>query len=337
MDSITHIVLGATLGEAMAGPKLKKRAMLFGALAQSLPDIDFVAAFWSDPASDLLAHRGLTHSFLFAALMSPALAWLGKRWNRDANLSFKTWCVFFGTQLLIHIFLDSFNAYGTGWFEPFSHARFSFHVLFVADPLFTLWLILSCLALLTHWNNQPWRLRWARFGLILSGLYLLFAITNKLIIDHAVEKNFKEQSIQHDGYFTTPTPLNSLLWYVVAADQKGYHIGYRSVFDHDLKIDFQYFSKNDSLLDPIRSLKDVRDLIRFSQEYYIVRNTGDTLVFSDLRFGQMGGWNNSGADFVFHYYLENPDQNKMVIQRGRFSHWNRPVVAALWKRIKGNR
>lgn len=338
MDSITHIVLGATLGEAMAGPKLKKRAMLFGAIAQSLPDIDFVAALWSDPAADLLAHRGFTHSFLFVALIAPALAWLGKRWNKDASLSFQAWCIFFGSQLLIHDFLDAFNAYGTGWFEPFSHARFSFNILFVADPSFTLWSFISSLALLlTPWNSKLWRLRWTRLGLILSSLYLVCAVTNKLIVDHIVEKNFKEQSIRHDQYFTTPTPLNTFLWYIVAADKDGYHIGYRSVFDRDPVIDFKYFVKNDSLLNPIRNRKDVQNLVRFSQDYYIIRNTNDTLVFSDLRFGQMAGWHNPNSGFVFYYYLKNPGQNKMVIQRGRFSNWNRSAVAALWKRIKGNR
>ncbi len=54
MDSITHIVLGATIGELVAGRRLGKQAMLLGAIAQSLPDIDFVASFWSDTAHDVL-------------------------------------------------------------------------------------------------------------------------------------------------------------------------------------------------------------------------------------------------------------------------------------------
>ena len=57
MDSLTHIVLGACIGEAMLGKKLGKKAMLIGAIAQSLPDIDFVAALWLGPAENLLAHR----------------------------------------------------------------------------------------------------------------------------------------------------------------------------------------------------------------------------------------------------------------------------------------
>ena len=40
MDSLTHIVLGAAIGEAMLGKKIGKKGILWGALAASLPDID---------------------------------------------------------------------------------------------------------------------------------------------------------------------------------------------------------------------------------------------------------------------------------------------------------
>lgn len=77
MDSITHIVVGATTGYLIAGKKYGKKAMIWGALAGSLPDIDVVSAMWLNPADRLLAHRGFTHSILFMLLISPVLAWLG--------------------------------------------------------------------------------------------------------------------------------------------------------------------------------------------------------------------------------------------------------------------
>ena len=64
MDSLTHIVLGACIGEAVAGKKLGKKAMLLGAIAQSVPDIDFVTTFWLSDSKDIVAHRGITiHTF----------------------------------------------------------------------------------------------------------------------------------------------------------------------------------------------------------------------------------------------------------------------------------
>jgi hypothetical protein len=42
MDSITHIAVGACIGEVFAGKKIGKKAMWLGAAANSLPDIDFL-------------------------------------------------------------------------------------------------------------------------------------------------------------------------------------------------------------------------------------------------------------------------------------------------------
>ena len=44
MDSLTHLALGACMGEAFAGKTLGKKAMLWGAITQSIPDIDFIKA-----------------------------------------------------------------------------------------------------------------------------------------------------------------------------------------------------------------------------------------------------------------------------------------------------
>ena len=52
--------------------------MFLGALAQSIPDLDFIAAFWKDTASNLLAHRGFTHSILFA-IMATFFFWIAGR------------------------------------------------------------------------------------------------------------------------------------------------------------------------------------------------------------------------------------------------------------------
>src|ERR1044072_8741755 len=131
MDSITHIVLGACIGEVFIGKKAGKRALLLGAVAQSIPDIDFVAGFFVSPTQDLLVHRGFTHSILFCAIITPLLAWLADKWRRPHNIAFSTWCWFFGAELFTHLLLDTFNAYGTALLLPFSHRRFAFHAMFV--------------------------------------------------------------------------------------------------------------------------------------------------------------------------------------------------------------
>ncbi len=55
-------------------------------------------------------------------------------------------------------------------FEPFSHYRVSFEVLFVADPFYSVWLGIFFLALLILKKDNGARKYWARFGLIASSL-----------------------------------------------------------------------------------------------------------------------------------------------------------------------
>ncbi len=335
MDSITHIALGACVGEAILGKQLGKRAMLLGAIAQSVPDVDFLAAFWLNAASNLLAHRGFTHSIFFAILITPLLALLAERWHRPHNISTRRWMIFFATGIFIHIFVDAFNVYGVGWLEPFSHYRIAFNTLYVAEPFFSIVPGIALAALLILHKKSNRRKGWAKTGLIIPLLYLLFSIFNKVSIDASVRSIAKKQHVTYTGAFTTPTLLNNFLWYVVLQNDSGYNIGYRSVFDKKDSIDFTFFPTNKNLLQPVADHEDLQRLIRFSQEYYTVEKWQDTLVFNDLRFGQEIGWQNPGARFAFHYYLSHPNDNELVVQRGRFARWNYNAMLSLLKRIGG--
>jgi inner membrane protein len=95
MDSITHIALGACIGEAFFEKGFGKKAMLWGALAQSVPDIDFLSSFWLNTSENLLAHRGFTHSLLFALMIIPVLSLTADRIHRPHNIAFRTWILFF--------------------------------------------------------------------------------------------------------------------------------------------------------------------------------------------------------------------------------------------------
>jgi inner membrane protein len=334
MDTLTHIVLGGCIGEAIAGKQLGKKALLLGALAQNIPDIDFIASFWLLVSSDVLAHRGFTHSILFALLTSPILAWASGKVFRKSNVSFREWAFFWGLQIFVHIFIDAFNAYGTGWFEPFSHYRVSFNTMFVVDPLFTIWPAIATIALLVLKTTSAKRMLWVRAGLALCTLYLVAGIGLKLFIDHAVEKDLRSKGIADYGYFTTPTPLNNLLWYVVVKNDSGYNTGYRSVFDHS-ETDLHYVSRNDALLKPDAGKNDLEKMLRFSRGYYTADMWHDTLVFNDLYFGEMMGGKWEKPRYVFHYFLSGTDDNNLIVQRGRFAGWDKATLLAFFKRIKG--
>ena len=76
MDSLTQITLGAAVGEVVLGKKAGNRAMLWGAIAGTLPDLDVVANVVSDEISALAFHRAITHSALFAVVAPMGLGWL---------------------------------------------------------------------------------------------------------------------------------------------------------------------------------------------------------------------------------------------------------------------
>jgi len=76
MDSLTQIVLGAAVGELAQGRKLGNRAMIWGAIAGTIPDLDvFVGKLYKDPVDELAFHRGISHSFFFALTFSMVLSY----------------------------------------------------------------------------------------------------------------------------------------------------------------------------------------------------------------------------------------------------------------------
>lgn len=309
--------------------------MLYGAVSASLPDIDFIASFWQNTADDLLTHRGFTHSILFAVLATVLLSLFFRKPHKTLNIPFKTWLIFLGTEIFVHIFLDAFNAYGVGWFEPFSHYRISLNVIFVADPFFSIWPAVSAIVLVFLNRYSQRRRLIAKLGLFFSSLYLLYCMTNKFKTDNNVRYSLIHQGIHYSRYFSTPTSFNNWLWYIVAETDTGFQIGYRSVFDKRNEVVFQYYPRNDSLLSPWLNKEDLRKLVRFSQGYFTAERSEQGIIFNDLRFGQIMGWQTRDAQFVFHYYLDKPGANDLVVQRGRFSNWDEENIKSFIRRIRG--
>jgi inner membrane protein len=336
MDSITHIALGACLGEVMLHKKIGKKALMLGAFAQNFPDVDIIGSLFLSPGKDLLAHRGFSHSLLFALLGAALFSWLSQRLYRSYKIAFITLFSFFLLQLSVHDLLDSCNSYGTGLLEPIIHRRFSINLLYVADPLFSIWLLIAALVLLISKNSSPTRIKWVFAGIFLSLFYLCFAEFNKLTINRQVEQSLQVSRIKHIDYFSTPTPFNSLLWYIVVASDSGYYIGYRSIFDSREKpIPFTYFERNERILRSVDSRLETKDLIYFANGYYTVEQRNGTIVLNVLRFGQILGWEYPHAGFVFHYFLNSLSDNTLVVQRGRLEGWNKKTIKTMLDRILG--
>ncbi len=76
LDSITQIVLGAAVGEVVLGRKVGNRAMVWGGLAGTIPDLDIFGNLFLSEIDGLAFHRGISHSIFFAALFPWILGWL---------------------------------------------------------------------------------------------------------------------------------------------------------------------------------------------------------------------------------------------------------------------
>ena len=338
MDTLTHITLGICTGELLLSKKAGKKVLLWGAIAQNFPDVDILGGFFVSPDRDLLFHRGITHSFVFALIAGLLLAWLAKIIHEKNNLQFKELAFFFVFEIVLHDLLDTCNSYGTGLLEPFNHHRFSVNLLYVADPLFTIGLFVVSIFLIVKSIKNNKRRNWAWVAIGLSVLYLGFASISKACVDRRVNAAFRKQNINPVDYFTTPTPLNSMLWYIVAAADTGYYTGYSSVWDNKNRLPkFERHQKNYSLLNNSADLGVTDNLGTFAAGFYTISKTNNVLYFNVLRFGQVQGWLNSDAPFTLSYPLVAGHAQYLLIQKGRLSGWNSNTIKKYAERIAGGR
>ena len=335
MDSLTHIVLGAAIGEAVLGKKIGRKAMLWGALADTIPDFDVFASPCFTDAQQLLVHRGITHSFFFIAIMAPFLGWLFSKWFKKSELSWKRWAWLFFLGMFSHVLLDSLTVYGTGWFEPFSSYRVAFNTIFVADPFYTLPFLICVLIALIAQNGSPKRVKWNKIGLWISTAYLVFTIINKWHVDTVVENSLSKKNIIVSEFVTSPTPLNNFLWMSYGIDELGYWFGYYSLFDKTEDIDFYHVNKNDSLLLPYEKGESIKILKQFCENQYVISKHDSLIFFNDIRFGQLGGWNTPDSSFVFSFKLNKDSNNSAALSRTKFKTSFADAFSNLITRIKG--
>ena len=84
MDSLTQIVLGGAVGEAVLGKKIGNRAILWGAVAGTIPDLDILYNRFTDEITAVELHRGFSHSIIFCILLAPILGWLVQKIHKNS-------------------------------------------------------------------------------------------------------------------------------------------------------------------------------------------------------------------------------------------------------------
>jgi len=76
MDSVSQIVLGAAVGEVVLGKRLGNKAMFWGAVGGTIPDLDVITKPVMTELQSLAFHRGISHSITFAVIGGLFFGWL---------------------------------------------------------------------------------------------------------------------------------------------------------------------------------------------------------------------------------------------------------------------
>lgn len=289
MDSLTQATLGAAVGEAVLGRKLGNRAILWGLLFGTLPDLDIIFNIFLDTARELAFHRGASHSLLIMILASWLLAKpLSKLWKKS-----KVSPLHAGTFVFLiwstHVLIDCFTVYGTSLFWPFSEYRVALNHLFIIDPLYTLPLLVSIiwLAFYRQKKQLPKRRRLLKWGLGLSTAYVAFSIGMKFLVSAAFDADLARRGIEYERRMEAPTPFNTLLWRSVVDREDDFLVGYRSVFETSSSpVRWTVYPKHAEALKPYAGEREIQTLKWFTRGWWIARPHSKGVWMADLRFGE---------------------------------------------------
>ncbi len=337
MDSVTHIILGAAIGESILGKKIGRKAALVGALAKSIPDFDLFYTGLKDPFAYMCYHRGHTHSLILETLYAFPLAAIfyflfGKK------VEFKYWIVLFLICLWGHSILDTFTNYGTRLLLPFSNTAFSANNLSIVDLAFSLPMIILFIIGMCFKNGSLNRIRFNKSVLIYCFIYLGFTVVNKYTSNQILASSLKENNIKSTKSFSNPTILNNLLWYGMAVNDSNLYVAEWTLLKPKNKIKWYKYPRNIYLLDNYDD-KTYREALQwFSNGYSIAENDGDTLNVYCTKFGRTNMTQSElEKSFIFHYKLfKQNGETKMNMEEPNEKNANmKEGIKDLWQRIIG--
>tara|TARA_R110000850_G_scaffold271031_2_gene404625 strand:- start:7591 stop:8595 length:1005 start_codon:yes stop_codon:yes gene_type:complete len=334
MDSLTQIVLGASVGEAVLGKKVGNKAMLYGAIAGTIPDLDILANLFTDTITAIEIHRGFTHSIFFSVVFAPVFGWLISKIERKSVAKWKDWSLLMFWALITHPILDGFTTWGTQFFWPFEY-RGAFKNIFVIDPLYTLPFLLFLILTMFQGRTTAKRRKYNRLGLIISSSYLVITLIIKGITFGKFTEALEEQNIAYKQIQTKPAPLNAVLWTANVETDDAFLIGDYSLFDTQ-PISFNSFPKNHHLLGDWIGKPNIQRLIKIAEDgWFTITEKDGEVYFNDLRFGLLNN-DFQNPEFTFSYKLTEKDGVIYAEETEKNRDDAQKLLGELWARIKGN-
>ncbi|MCX2745981.1 metal-dependent hydrolase [Mangrovivirga sp. M17] len=334
MDSLTQALLGATVGEAVLGNKIGRKASILGALGGTLPDLDVLIQSSMSTVDGVLFHRGPSHSITFALIASMLFSWLALKLQKKTSVSYQNWFIFFFLVIFTHPLLDAFTNYGTEIFWPFLDARVAWKTIFVIDPLYSIWLLIAVVFLLFYGKTNNIRKRVAMWALVLSSSYLLLTVYHKYHVDKNVTGYLEHRNESYDRIMTVPSPLCNWLWTVVIDKGDHYEAGYFSMMIAEQDFRDVIIPKN-APADWMVNEEELRGVKHFANDWLqYKKEEGGKMIVNDIRFGPMLGWYNPESGFIFSFEFKKSENGVIVKQNDREPEGNiKEELGKLWSRI----
>lgn len=269
----------------MGGRRLGNKAILWGVVLGTLPDLDIAAYPWLDHIERLEWHRGWSHSLFLILVASPAIGWLVSKIHQGkVGVQRAAWTVF--AILATHVLIDVFTVYGTMVFAPFSDYRAGWDNLFIIDPLFTTPLVLGVIIACISRKNLRIRRLASISGLVLATLYAGWSLAAKAIAEDRMRDGLADAGIPYQRFVSNPTAFNTILWRGLAERDQDFVITYYSFLTPDAPLAFDFIPKNHHLLAPIAGSREAKRLAWFSDGFFSVHPTNRGWLVSDWRFGE---------------------------------------------------
>ena len=333
MDSLTQIVLGGAIGNALLGRKLKNKAVLYGAIAGTIPDLDVLATFFTDPITALEFHRGITHSILFAIfgcfLFGYILYWI----ERKKGVTYEEGCWLFFWGFFTHALLDVFTTWGTRVLWPMDYP-FAFKSIFVIDPLYTLPFMFFLIRSMLEKTDLERRMRLNRWGLYVSSSYLLLTLLLKAVAFYNFTAVLDQQHIAYKTMSVKPTAMNTILWTAIVETQDAFLIGEYSFFS-DEEVVFQSYPKNHELIGGLENHQLILRLVDLSEGCYTFTEKNNEIYFNDLRFGVLREQQNE-VQFAFSYKFDIDEKGELRANEVKKDRGDGvKLLKSIWRKMWG--
>ncbi|OEH91391.1 metal-dependent hydrolase [Bacillus solimangrovi] len=229
MDTGTHLVIGVALGGlatldpvAASHPATLNSIMIGTIIGQQAPDFDTILKFKNN-AKYIRNHRGITHSMPAVLLWSLLITGVIYFFSPDANITHLWgWTLI---AVILHVFVDIFNAYGTQALRPFTKKWVALGIINTFDPF--IFFIHIAGFIIWRFGGQP-GIIFVIIYLILIGYYLIRWYTQ-----HRVKQAVKHKIPDATRIIISPT-MRYNRWHLAVENKTQFFVA--KAYNYDINI-----------------------------------------------------------------------------------------------------